>query len=148
MHSSLKKYLPIIIFSILLTCGCRSYNYVEIDGEKIIVEISRTEKEKQRGLMFRKNLCRNCGMLFIFEEEGRRSFWMKNTFIPLDMVFIDADLTVVDILHAVPCTEDPCRLYTPRQKALYVLETNGNKFNEKIIGKKVKIFIKQMHTTY
>ena len=142
MYSPFKKCLPVIILLIILAGCSRGYDYVEIDGKKITVEISRTEKERQRGLMFRKDLCRNCGMLFIFEEEGRHSFWMKNTFIPLDMVFIDAGLNVVDVLHAKPCTEDSCMLYTPRQKALYVLETNGNKFNEKIIGKKVKIYVK------
>lgn len=61
---------------------------------------------------------------------------MKNTIIPLDMIFIDSGLDVVDILHAVPCEKEPCKRYTSGKKALYVLETNANRFDEKIIGKK------------
>ena len=136
----MKKIL--IIFSIILIIlisGCKNNDYVEIDGEKITVEIAKTPKERQEGLMFRDGLCDNCGMPFIFEEEDFHSFWMKNTLIPLDMIFINSDLEVVDVLHAAPCAEDPCKTYTPKEKALYVLETNNGKFDEKIIGKKIDI---------
>jgi hypothetical protein len=132
-----------IIFLFLLIGGRDSYNYVDVDGERIIVEIANTEKERQTGLMFRESLCDDCGMLFVFEQEGLYGFWMKNTLIPLDIIFIDADFDVVDIFHAVPCAGNVCDSYTPRQKALYVLEVNGNRFNETIIGKKVKIFYNQ-----
>lgn len=135
--------IPALILLFFLISSCTSYNYVDIGGEKIIVEMAKTEKEIQTGLMFRESLCPDCGMLFVFKEEGLYSFWMKNTLITLDMVFIDANLTVVDVLHAVPCTGDVCESYTPGKKALYVLEVNGNKFDETINGKKVKIFYNQ-----
>jgi len=144
----MKKYLFLILFLVILIIlilpisDNENYNYVEIDGEKIIIEISKTPEEMQRGLMFRENLCPNCGMLFIFEEENFHGFWMKNTLIPLDMIFIDSDLNIVDILYAEPCTEDPCKSYTPKKKILYVLETNGGKYNESIIGMNVKLDLK------
>ena len=71
-------------------------------------------------------------------------FWMKNTLIPLDMIWIDSDLTVVDIQYAVPCESDPCTIYTPAKEAIYVLEVNGDKFDQNIIGKQINIYrIKQ-----
>jgi uncharacterized membrane protein (UPF0127 family) len=131
----------VLAFSFLLAGGdsSKGHAYLEIGNEKIAVEIADTEQARQRGLMFRESLCDDCGMLFVFGEEGLHTFWMKNTFMPLDMVFIDAGLNVVDILHAVPCAGDFCESYAPEKKALYVLEVNGNKFNETIAGKKVKI---------
>ena len=75
--------------------------------------------------MFRESLPPDEGMLFLFEEEGAYSFWMKNTMIPLDMLWLDSGGRVVHIAHAVPCVQDPCPHYTPAAKARYVLEVNG-----------------------
>lgn len=135
----MKGYLILLVLLIILVSGCTDYYYVDINGERIAVEIARAPGERQRGLMFRGSLCYDCGMLFVLDAEDFHSFWMKNTVIPLDMIFIDADFNIVDILHVVPCEEEPCELYTPGEKALYVLETNANRFDEKIIGKKAEI---------
>lgn len=137
----MKGYLILLVLLIILVSGCidSGEHYVDIDGERIAVEIARSAGERQMGLMFRESLCHDCGMLFVFDAEDFHSFWMKNTIIPLDMIFIDADLNIIDILHAVPCEEEPCEMYRPGEKALYVLETNTNRFDEKIIGKKAEI---------
>jgi len=89
------------------------------------VEIAQTPEELSVGLMYRENLDKDKGMLFIFEEERKQAFWMKNTLIPLDIIWINKEMNVVFIENAVPCTqEDECFQYVPSYDAIYVLEIN------------------------
>lgn len=120
-----------LIFLIIFLTNCaKKFNQISINnGEKLIkvdVEIADDNYERQQGLMFRKSLNENDGMIFIFENENYQSFWMKNTLIPLDIIFINTDLEIVDIKNAVPCKADPCALYKSSKPALYVLEANSN----------------------
>ncbi len=85
-----------------------------------------TAAERSRGLMYRDTLAKDQGMLFVFPEEGRHSFWMKNTRIELDIIFIAADRRVVGISRrAQPCRKDPCEQYSPEADCVYVLEIAG-----------------------
>jgi hypothetical protein len=87
------------------------------------VELATTPEDRARGLMFRKHLDDDRGMLFIFEEENVYPFWMKNTFIPLDILWINSKKEIVFIHRdAQPCRMDPCPVINPGKKALYVLE--------------------------
>jgi len=71
------------------------------------------------------------------------NFWMKDTLIPLDIIFINKDLRIVDIIQAVPCKKDPCKVYTPKNKAKYVLEVNKDfaKDNKIAINNSLKLLI-------
>ena len=91
---------------------------------KIIkVEQAETPEQHQHGLMFRKKLNLNEGMLFIFSDEQSRSFWMKNCHLALDMIFTRKDGTVVDVLENVPpCDADPCPSYPSKAPADTVVE--------------------------
>jgi len=92
-------------------------------GKEITAELAVTPVERARGLMFREKLEADQGMLFVFEEEDLYSFWMKNTLIPLDIIWLDSHQQIVHIEKNVPpCPREPCPSYTPRQPALYVLE--------------------------
>lgn len=98
-------------------------------GVQIIAEVARTKDERTEGLMNRDSLPYNGGMLFIFDSEDRYSFWMKNTKIPLDIIWISADDKVVHIeRNAQPCTTPICERFTPTRPAKYVLETNPGVF--------------------
>ena len=90
------------------------------------IELAKTQEERQRGLMHRQSLDENSGMFFIFDNEDLHSFWMKNTLVPLDIIWINKENKIVHIEHNVPpCIADPCSSYTPKEKAIYVLEVNG-----------------------
>lgn len=91
---------------------------------RVYVEIADTPETRQQGLMFRESLEPDEGMLFIFDSEAEQVFWMKNTIIPLDMIFVNGSMEVVSIQEAVPCREDPCTLYPSGKPAKYVVETN------------------------
>ncbi|MBI2654054.1 DUF192 domain-containing protein [Candidatus Woesearchaeota archaeon] len=135
-----KKMVIFLIFFILifLTNCTKNFeiketgNYKQIfinNGEKTIkinAEIADDNEERMNGLMFRKNLDENEGMLFVFDNEEVQIFWMKNTLIPLDMIFINENLEIVGIKHAVPCEKEPCGIYQSEKPAKYVLEVNGN----------------------
>lgn len=90
------------------------------------VEIADSEEERARGLMFRENLEINQGMLFVFPKEGIYSFWMKNTKIPLDIIWLTLNKKIVQVMENVsPCGQENCPSYIPKEKASYVLEING-----------------------
>ncbi len=90
------------------------------------VELAKTEKERSAGLMCRTTMAENEGMLFIFDQPQTLSFWMKNTLIPLDMIFLNAEYKIINIQKNVqPCKADPCPLYSSEKAAKYVLEING-----------------------
>ena len=104
---------------------------------KFALEIADSPEEQEKGLMNREKIEDTYGMLFIFPREERVSFWMKNTLIPLDMIFMDEDLQIVHIAqNAEPCIskdDSKCPLYSAPSSAKYVLEIRGNLSKEKQI---------------
>lgn len=108
-------------------------------------ELAISEKEQARGLMFRKHLRDDRGMLFVFSDEGKRFFWMKNTLIPLDLFFVSSDFRIVDIKKGLqPCKSDPCPTYESAFPARYVLEVNAGLADRQVlkVGDKINIKLK------
>lgn len=100
--------------------------YVELNGHRYTIEIAADDASRAHGLMDRTEMAADHGMLFVFDDEAMRAFWMKNTKIPLDMLFFDGEKKLISIQHRVPpCTADPCPGYSSGAPARYVLELNG-----------------------
>ena len=123
------QYIISIISLLLPFSGC-SEKYHELRVQKasgdtitLMVEMASTSRQKQLGLMYRKTLAPDRGMLFVFGHESIKTFTMKNTFIPLDMIFISRDKTIAGIVeNTAPLTKGP---YDIDKLSLYVLETNA-----------------------
>lgn len=108
--------------------GAIERNQVCFEDQCVEVEIARAKTEHARGLQFRSSLGEDQGMLFIFPDIKRHSFWMKDTLIPLDIIWLDESQHVVYMLENVPvCQEEPCPVYTPLSQAKYVLEINAGR---------------------
>ena len=129
----MKKIFVMLLLILLVSCAKNinnNFSEIAIDNGKnlikIKVEIADDNEERMKGLMFRQRIDENEGMFFIFANEEYRTFWMKNTLIPLDIIFIDENFGIIDIKNAVPCKEEPCALYKSSKPARYVLEVNEN----------------------
>ncbi|OGZ84380.1 MAG: hypothetical protein A2599_03340 [Candidatus Staskawiczbacteria bacterium RIFOXYD1_FULL_39_28] len=98
-----------------------------------LVQLAKTPAQRETGLMYKEKLDKNNGMFFVFDNESIYPFWMKNTLIPLDIIWIDKNYKVVFVFEkAQPCLPDRqagnqvnCPLIVPSKKASYVLEINA-----------------------
>jgi len=131
----------LLVFSLFLgeekTVGF--YNNEEKMVE-IKVRLAETEKDIRKGLMGEKSLGEKEGMLFIYKESKERGFWMKNTFIYLDIIFLDENKHILNIVkNAEPCYSDSCPDYLSLGKCLYVIEARGGFVDQYDITRKTKI---------
>ncbi len=135
LHDFLHKRIPLaalavfILIAIAALNACAQGPRVEIvapDGAvrtTVNVEIADTDAAREMGLMYRRTMDENAGMIFVFAKPGHQQFWMKNTVIPLDMIFAGADRRIVGIVReARPFTESIDAVDGDSQ---YVLEVNG-----------------------
>ena len=121
------------LLPVFLVCSsCMAQGpYVEFNGERFMVELADTDEKRTLGLMFRDSMPDDHGMLFIFPGETRRSFWMKNTRIPLDIFYFDSNLALVSVSeNTPPCRTRRCPAYPSDGPAKYVLELNAGKAAE------------------
>ncbi|SDG62861.1 DUF192 domain-containing protein [Psychroflexus sediminis] len=145
----LKYFLALVFVFLILSCQSRQNQHKDlslefefkkdtllrfIQGNDTIapvfeIELAETDYEKETGLMHRKQMLSNQGMLFIYNNEAARpSFYMKNTYIPLDLIYLDKNMEIVDFnLNTLPFSEDLISSDVPSR---YVLEVNAGVVNE------------------
>lgn len=129
--------------SIILLCGmlfvsaARAQTVsLHLGKETVQAEVAATKQSRNHGLMQRKHLCTNCGMLFVFADPARYGFWMKDTEIPLAVAFISADGTILNIAEMQPDTTQP---YLPAGEVLYALEMQSGWFTSHAIHPREKV---------
>lgn len=135
----MRRIFILLLFIFLAGCANRNIKMVCIKNVCIQAQIADSRQEQERGLMFRKSLADNQGMLFIFDKEAKYGFWTKNMQFPLDIIWISQDKRIVDIkTNVLPCQE-PCEILMPNAYARYVLEVNAGfvERNQIKIGEKV-----------
>jgi uncharacterized membrane protein (UPF0127 family) len=128
----MRTFPRLLALSIALcsTAGCATADggsWVELKGKRFSVEIADDDAERQRGLMFRDEMPADHGMIFIHDEEMPQAYWMKNTKIPLDILYFDHARKLVSAQERVPpCSlGDQCPPFASEEPALYVLELNA-----------------------
>ncbi len=131
MTGNVRRTVSAFLLVVALVVGCRPATSLPsvtvtfsspqgVTSEPFITEVAATPETRTKGLMFRDSLGAREGMLFLFPQQQRLSFWMKNTLIPLDMVFVGADWTVVGVLENVPPLTEAPRFIDANSQ--YVLE--------------------------
>lgn len=107
-------------------------------ADTVVAEVAETPQARERGLMFRDEVPDGTGMLFVFDDAEIRSFWMRNTFVPLDIAFLDPAQRIVDIQQMEPETEE---FTESREPAMFALEVRQGWFEEQgvQVGDQVQI---------
>jgi uncharacterized protein len=134
-------FLPIMILIGLACAGCgpaaSDWPYVvDIGGVKVNVEVVVTDAERQRGLMHRKTLDENWGMLFVFASEEPRGFWMRNTHVPLSIAYFGRDRVAGDFQDMAPETDDT---HPSKAPMVYALEVNQGWFKRRHVEPGAKV---------
>ena len=109
--------------------------FVVEDGENVTVtlRVADEREERRKGLMYRQSLSNRSGMIFVYDDAAPRTFWMKNTYVPLDIIFVAPNGTVLNVAHAQPqpnASDSEVDRYSSEGEAMYVVELPRGFANE------------------
>ena len=125
------RYITLLLLIILVFYSCGKNKTLCVNGIRLNVEVADTKELRKTGLMFRKKLKKDSGMLFVFDRREVLFFWMKNTFIPLSVAFIDTNYKIISIADMSPLDES--RSHSSFLPAKYAVEMNQGWFERKSI---------------
>lgn len=126
----MSKASALLVCCLSALAGCAGgdgRSWVEVGGQRYEVEVAKTDEQRARGLMFRDQMDADRGMVFVHDSEDLQAYWMKNTKIPLDILYFDGKRRLVSQQRNVPpCSAgDRCPPYPSEAPAKYVLELNA-----------------------
>ena len=138
------------IFALILLCFCVQYRLLPHAGSVhryrimanqhlLSVELAQTHVERRKGLMGRKNLGADQGMLFVFQQPQKQRFWMKNMLMSLDIIWLSAEGKIIDITEGVPPCQGVCKIYSHSGLAQFVLELNAGSAKRLGLARGMKI---------
>lgn len=135
----MKKAAVLALALAVWTAGCSAggETHLKIGTHKLTVEVADTPGEQAQGLMNRDFLPSDRGMIFVFDEPKKASFWMRNTSIPLDIAFLDASGVILEIHPLVPFEETP--VVSQSDRVVYAIETNRDWFASRGLKPGVKV---------
>ncbi len=121
----------------VLASSDKQCSSISIEKVNLCVELAISQREKRKGLMYRKDLSNLDGMLFIWENEDKRCMWMKNTYIPLDLGFFREDMTLIEVKDLFPrslesvCSSEPAKYALELSKGWF--SSHNIKNNSKLV---------------
>ena len=131
------KLLFLLLLSPGLASSDKECSSISIEKVNLCVELAISQREKSKGLMYRKDLSNSDGMLFIWKNEGKRCMWMKNTYIPLDLGFFGEDMTLIEVKELSPrsldsvCSSEPAKYAIELSKGWF--SSHNIKNNSKLV---------------
>ena len=131
------KLLFLLLLSPVLASSEKQCSSISIEKVNLCVELAISQREKSRGLMYRKDLLNSDGMLFIWKNAGKRCMWMKNTYISLDLGFFREDMTLIEVKDLFPrslesvCSSEPAKYALELSKGWF--SSQNIKDNSKLI---------------
>ena len=133
----IKLLFLFLLASQALSSVDKQCNSISIEKENLCVELAISQREKSKGLMYRKDLSNTDGMLFIWKNEDKRCMWMKNTYISLDLGFFREDLTLIEVKDLSPrslesvCSSEPAKYALELPKGWF--SSHNIKNNSKLV---------------
>ena len=131
------KLFFLLLLSPVLASADKQCSSISIEKVNLCVELAISQREKSKGLMYRKDLSNSDGMLFIWKNIGKRCMWMKNTYISLDLGFFREDMTLIEVKNLFPrsldsiCSSEPAKYALELPKGWF--SSHNIKNNSKLV---------------
>ena len=131
---SRSQFWKIWLLLLLISFSAKSAfsSEISINQQTYEIEIASNAEQRRLGLMHRKSLGQNQGLLLVYPASGNHKIWMKNMLIPLTLIWINDDFAVVQVTQVKPCVKNPCKIYSSPHASRFVLELSADQHPVKV----------------